>query len=82
MRRLLADLSNIEHTSSWAMTYAEVGRIEKMESNEKHVQTSSDSESVDDIQAALFVTHLEARSCDGEKRPIKKEINTWVDKER
>ena len=64
------------------MTYAKVGGSKKMESNETHVKPPSDSESVDDIQAALFVTHLDARSCDGEKRPVKKEINTWVDKER
>ncbi|MCE3242012.1 MAG: hypothetical protein K0Q83_2519 [Deltaproteobacteria bacterium] len=53
-----------------------------MKSNETHVQTSCDSESVDDIQAALFITHLDARSCDGEKRPLEKEIDTWVSKQR
>ena len=82
MRRLLAGLSNTEHTSSWAMTYAEVGGSKKMKSNETHVQRSCDSESIDDIQAALFFTHLDARSRDGEKRPLEKEIDTWVDKQR
>jgi hypothetical protein len=47
-----------------------------LKSNKTHVQTSSDSESVDDIQAALFVNHLDARSRDGEERPIKEEIDT------
>ena len=82
MRRLLAGLSNTEHTASWAMTYAEMGGSKKMKSNETHIQTSSDLESVDDIQAALFFTHLEARPCDREKRRIRKEINVWVDKQR
>ena len=53
-----------------------------MKSNETHVQTSCDSESVDDIQAALFITDSDARSCDGEKRPLEKEIDTWVSKQR
>jgi hypothetical protein len=54
----------------------------KVKSNETHVQTSCDLESIDDIQAALFITHLDARSCDGEKRLLEKEIHTWVDKQR
>jgi hypothetical protein len=53
-----------------------------MRSNETHVQTSCDSESIDDIQAALFITHSDARSCDRKKRPLEKEIDTWVDKQR
>jgi hypothetical protein len=47
-----------------------------MRSNKTHIQTSSDSESVDDIQTALFINHLDGRSCDGEKRPLEKEIET------
>jgi hypothetical protein len=58
------------------MTYAGVGGSKKMKSNETHVQTSCDSENIDDIQAALFITHLDARSQDDEKRPIKEEIDT------
>jgi hypothetical protein len=53
-----------------------------MKSNETHVQTSSDSETVDDMQAALFMLHLESRFRDAETGPIQKEIGTWVDKQR
>jgi hypothetical protein len=52
-----------------------------MKSNKTHVQTA-DSESLDDIQTALFINHIDARSRDGEKRPLEKEIDTWVDKQR
>ena len=34
----------------------------KMEPNEMDVQTSPDSENVDDIQAALFIAHSDTRS--------------------
>ena len=43
-----------------------------MKSNETHV----DSKSVDDIQAALFLTFLGAQLCHGEKRPLENEIDT------
>ena len=43
-----------------------------MKSNETHV----DSKSVDDIQAALFLTFLGAQFCHGEKRPVENEIDT------
>ncbi len=54
-----------------------------MKSTKTHVQTSSDSECVDDIQAALFITHLDARSQDDEKRPIKEEDRHvgWTNKD-